>query len=468
MSRTPMTRLAPALLLVTGILVSDLALPTTVEAQGTYSVAGYSMAGARGTALKDIDAALVNPAILGLPGRRTFSMRLFSLNTHLDQNFMSLGRWNRWQGEFLDDVEKENYLSSLGDAANIRMQAEIATFGLQLGRLALGAYHVINAEARIPTDLFDLALNGNQLDRTYHFGEFGVGTEAVSVFHASYAFRFPAAIDTLLKLMVLPVKEIWGGIGIKYYMGHLYMGVDEGTIDFTFGESGVWGNADYLYHSAGIPGAELDSESDDPLIMRDDTFGASAGSGFGIDLGIAAVIDTGFTFHAGLLNLSPGIKWDNSTYNVRLTATADTIGIGTFMTFDEDAEEVDTDSLTSTDVELERIDSFRTPVPVILRFGTTYKVGRNLSLNAEFEHAFSRGLGYRTVPRVAFGFEYRLLNVIPIRAGMSLGGRHGMIGAFGFGLDLRAFVFEIAVANTGLTPGGIRGFGIATGLKMSF
>lgn len=466
MSRIQMTRLVPTLLLMTGIILAGIMLPTTLQAQGTYSVAGYSMAGARGTALRDIDAALVNPAILGLPGRRSFSLRLFSLNAHFDQSFMSLGRWKRWQGAFLDDAEKASYLASLGDAANIRVQAEIGSFGLQLGRLAFGAYHVVNAEARVPTDLFDLVLNGNELNRTYHFGEFGVAAEAVSVFHASYAFRFPAAIDTLLKLMVLPVKEIWGGIGIKYYMGHLYMGVDEGTIDFTFGESGIWGNADYRYRSAGVPGSELDPESNDPRIMQDNEFGAPAGRGFGIDLGIAAVIDTGFTVHAGLLNLSPGIKWNSSTYNVRLTAMADTIGIG--MLLDDDTEDSEIDSLTSSAVELERIDSFRTPVPVIFRVGATYKVGRNLSLNAEFEQALSRGLGYRTVPRLALGFEYRLLNVIPLRAGMSLGGQHGMVGAFGIGIDLRALVFEIAVANTGLTPGGVRGLGFATGLKISF
>ena len=51
---------------------------------------------------------------------------------------------------------------------------------------------------------------------------------------------------------------------------------------------------------------------------------------------------------------------------------------------------------------------------------------------------------------------------------MSLGGQHGMVGAFGIGIDLRALVFEIAVANTGLTPGGVRGLGFATGLKISF
>ena len=173
----------PALLLTAGIAVFALSTPTPAVAQGNWSVAGYSMTGARGTALRDIDAALVNPALLGLPGRRAFSLRFFSLNTHLDQTIMSMGRLERWSGAFLDAEERESYLNSLGKAASIKAQAEVGSIGLQIGRLSLGAYHVVNAEARVPTDLFDLVLNGNELNRTYHFGEFGIASEAVSVLH---------------------------------------------------------------------------------------------------------------------------------------------------------------------------------------------------------------------------------------------------------------------------------------------
>jgi len=174
-----------------------------------------------------------------------------------------------------------------------------------------------------------------------------------------------------------------------------------------------------------------------------------------------------WTVHGALLNLSPGITWNTSTYDVHLTATADTIGIGTFMEFDEEAETTDLDSLTSYDVELSRTGSFRTPVPVILRVGTTYQLGR-LALNAEFEQPFSRGLGYRPVPRLGLGMEWRPIFFLPLRAGLSFGGRHGLVAAVGLGLDFRLFVFEIAAANTGITPDGIRGFGVATGLKISF
>jgi hypothetical protein len=99
--------------------------------------------------------------------------------------------------------------------------------------------------------------------------------------------------------------------------------------------------------------------------------------------------------------------------------------------------------------------------------GTTLRY-RRLAINMEVEQAFTRGLGYNLMPRLGLGVEWRPIGILPLRAGMSLGGRHGLVGAVGLGLDLRALVWEIGVANTGLTPGGVKGLGISTGLKISF
>ena len=465
MIRYLLNRLPAALICLAA--VSILALPDTARAQGNYSTADYSMAGGRGTLLRDIDAALVNPALLGLPGRRSFSFRLLAGSIHVDQNIMSIARWNRWQGSFLDDEEKSSFLDSLGDFARVDVMTEVSSLGIQVGRFALGAYHIVDIETRLPKDLFELVLNGNELNRTYNFGDFGVNSESVSVLHASYAFKVPMAAEAYLPMTIVPVRELYGGVGLKYYMGHQYAGIDEGLVDLTFTESGMFGNAVYTYRSAGFPGGLVDDESDDPEVIADSTFSAVSGRGFGIDLGVAGVINDQVSFHIGLLNLSPGISWNSSTYEVRLTASADTISLGTFLELDEEAEETDLDTLTSYDAEVNKIGSFSTPVPVLLRMGTTLRYKR-LAFNIEFEQAFTRGMGYNLMPRLGLGIEYRPLGIFPLRAGMSLGGRHGLVGAIGLGLDLRALVWELGIANTGLTPGGVKGLGVSTGLKISF
>ena len=118
-------------------------------------------------------------------------------------------------------------------------------------------------------------------------------------------------------------------------------------------------------------------------------------------------------------------------------------------------------------MDVRKIGSFRSSVPLILRLGGTYRIGR-LALNAEFEQALTRGMGYNLVPRLGLGVEFRPIGLLPLRAGLSLGGRLGVGAAIGIGLDLKAFVWDLAVGNTGLTPGGVKGLGAATGLKISF
>ncbi|MFO7768296.1 MAG: DUF5723 family protein [bacterium] len=450
--------------LAAAILV--LLIPAAASAQGTYSVTGYSLMGGRGTLLTDIDAALVNPALLGMPGRSSFSLRLFSVSGHVDQSFTSRGLWNRLQGKLLTDQDKQDILDGMGPAASVNGLFEAAGPGVQVGRFALGTYMSVDAEALFPKDFVELALYGNQFDRDYRFGDIGLVSDVVSILHASYAFPMPFLQDAVRALPV-PVRGVWGGVTLKYYQGHAHSEIEGGETFLRFTPDGLVGSADYRFRTAGIPGGLVDEENDDPAIAADTTFAASSGRGIGLDLGLTAALTPDVTVHAALVNLSPGITWDNSTYEVQVTATADTISLGTFLELDEEADSTDLDSLTSHEVDVRKVGSFRSSVPLILRLGGTYRYGR-LALNAEFEQALTRGMGYNLVPRLGLGVEFRPVGLLPLRAGLSLGGKLGVGAAIGIGLDLKAFVWDVAVGNTGLTPGGVKGLGAATGLKISF
>jgi hypothetical protein len=311
----------------------------------------------------------------------------------------------------------------------------------------------------------EIALMGTDVDRTYRLAEIGVRSEVVSVFQASYAFSMPM-LDRLARNLLLPVEQINAGVAIKYYLGHGYAGDGEGVADLWLGRYGMTGTADYTYRTAGIPGGLIDEESELASVVADSTFRTRAGGGFGFDVGLAMQLSNGFSFHGTLLNISPGITWNRSTYALRVTASADSLSIGDFIEVGSQ-EAADIDSLTTHDLSFEPIGAFRTAVPLILRLGGTFRYGR-LAVNTELEQALTRAWGYNLAPRLGIGLEFRPLGFLPIRAGMTLGGRFGSAGAVGIGLDFRAVVLDLAVGNTGITPDGVRGLGLSGGLKVSW
>jgi len=469
-------RIIPVL---TAVLAVTLLLPEDLQAQGHYSPASLGMAGARGTLLKDIDAALVNPALLALPGRKAFSVRLFGVSSQVDQNFMSIGRWNDLQGELLTDSDKDRILDAMPSGGMVDGLVEVGSLGIQVGSWAFSSHTFLDLNATVPRDLFSIALRGTQVDRTYQMSETALEFESVTMLSLTHSFELPIR-DAQIPLLRLPLRQLYGGVSLKYYMGHGYARMEEGRAELFMGLDGYYGTADFLYRTAGIPGGEIDDDNEDPRVLADTDYSSSPGAGFGFDVGVAGVISDNLSFHGALLNLSPGIKWSKSTYQTRITARADTLSIAGFLDIDfdewkelglmlEDEEDVEAylDSLTSHDISFERRGSFRTMLPLILRVGGTYR-WRRVALNAELEQALTRALGYNLVPRLALGFEFRPIGMFPIRAGLSMGGRLGLVGGFGLGLDLKALVWDISISNTGLTPGGFRGLGVATGLKISF
>ena len=443
-----------------------LSLPSHAAGQIHYSPASQGMAGARGTLLRDIDAALVNPALLALPGRSPFSLRLVGVGTTIDQNYMSIGRWNDFQGKFLTEADKNDILDGVTDGGRISALVEAQTLGVQIGSWAISTHTLVNLDTNLPRDLLEVALKGTELDRVYHFGKFGMNVESLSAITLSHGFALPIQ-EAWIPGVWWPVKRLYAGVNLNYYMGHGYARMEGGRADLRLWQDGMLGDAEFVYKVAGVPGGELDDENDDPRVLADTTYTKTPGSGFGIDLGIAGEISDAISFHAALVNIGAGVKWNASTYRAVVVASADTIAVGTFLELDDEAETTDLDSLTSHDVSFERIGSFRTNLPMVLRVGGTIQLGR-LALNGELEKAFSEGFGYNRTPRLAVGLELRPLGFLPLRAGMSLGGRYGTMGAVGIGLDFKFLVFDLSVANSGITPNNINGLAVATGFKISF
>jgi hypothetical protein len=113
------------------------------------------------------DAMLVNPAQLAYPERPGFACRILGLEAEAGNNSFSIAQYNRYTGAFLGDSAKADILGSIPKSGLLLAggaQAAGAEFGY--GNFAASVRTAGSAEATLPRDAFDLALQGNELGRT--------------------------------------------------------------------------------------------------------------------------------------------------------------------------------------------------------------------------------------------------------------------------------------------------------------
>lgn len=107
-------------------------------------------------------------------------------------------------------------------------------------------------------------------------------------------------------------------------------------------------------------------------------------------------------------------------------------------------------------------------LPTRLNIGGLLQLGK-LGLSADITSSF-RDVGF-TEDETAFalGAEYRLLNFIPLRAGIRTGGVASTVYSVGTGIDLRHLTFTLAVSSTGTNPNNGSTLGAAwSGLVLRF
>lgn len=114
------------------------------------------------------DALWFNPAQLGGPDRPGFSCRIVDLGVGMDNNSFTFDQYNRYTGAYLDGTAKDDILRSIpvaGLALGVRGDAAAIEFGWS--NFAVSTRTVAVGRVRLPRDVFDLALCGNEPGRTY-------------------------------------------------------------------------------------------------------------------------------------------------------------------------------------------------------------------------------------------------------------------------------------------------------------
>jgi long-subunit fatty acid transport protein len=219
-----------------------------------------------------------------------------------------------------------------------------------------------------------------------------------------------------------------------------------------FDEFGVGLNVNYYY---GIAVAEVIS-SEGAVVTTNDTIlntvdivyrTGQGGGGIGFDIGAAGRINKKWTVSLALNNLFATLNWKNETFEHHIYPSQTGISIEEPDKSTEDPFKEDTLSTAP----------FKTSLPVVFHMGLAYDFLENLIFTLDLEQAFENKAGYSDRGQIAFGAQYKPLSILPLRAGMSFGGKYKYLFGVGFGVHAGFFNFDIAYAmHQGLWPTNIK------------
>ena len=443
-----------------------------VRAGERANIRGMAMARTFVATSRGIDAVGINPANLALPDSGTVTVSIIPFGAHAGSDFLDYDLYTSYftgietdsgrVARYMNESDKRRVLEAFEDATgrvSADVEATVVGISYRLGRtgaLALTVKEQIYAFADLPRDYVEFIFNGNPTGTKYEFG----GTEARVSWTREFALSFGANIPGVSFLPSFAV-----GLGAKLLKGYGFYEIQRFDTSLkTSVNATLTGVIDFLSRSAG----------EDPTRNRSlnaySFFPQPAGTGYGLDLGIAGAFNDYLSFGISVTDIGT-INWTKDT---RETYADTTIVV------DDPLQELQRDAIEDIVKGRKRsVESFSTPLPTSFRVGfalvvnnlpTFEKMPGELLVGLDYNQGFEETAITTTNPRVSLGVEYKPLPWLPLRSGFSFGGTDGVNLALGFGINAGVFDFELASENITwlFAPRSFSHGSVAAGMRLRF
>lgn len=390
-----------------------------------FDATSMGMGGAYGAVARGVSAIPWNPANLALPRDGWLEINFVGLNANLANSSLNISNYERYftqighNGTWTED-DITSILELIPDEGlDASVEVNANALGVAFGRYGISAQLVGQAKGLIPRAPVELVLRGN-LKEKYNIGQLdGNGYAAVKI---SAAASYPIKIKRYF-------DDFAVGLNLNYYRALAYTDVTEASGGFvtTF---------DHV-------------QSDIKLTGRL----AEGGSGFGADIGAAGVINKKLTISMSLQNVLGSINWNDQPQEF-------------MMKFNVDSADFTNIEIVQDDTTY-NIDPFSTRLPVVLHLGTAYELKEYLTLALDMVQAFTDGMGYSDQAKLSIGAEYRPTEIVPIRTGLTFGGKWGYAMGVGIGFHLKALQFDFAYnMHRALLPALSKGISVGFNVKI--
>ncbi len=411
------------------------------------------------------DAIGVNPANLALNDRTSFSLRTifplppinFATTTPLSvekYNYFFGGvtdaQGNR-VGRYLTQSDKDELNELLGEYDFIlNFQLNYLSFAInvneKVGGFGFAFTDRFGASLRLSKIFTDLIFSGLYPMKLYSLSDL----DAKVTFLREISFSYGRKI---LDFDYAFVKNIYGGIALKFVRGYYYLSTSKNNSFFRYDSDNVIRGAwDFEIQHALTPDIAKNYGKDSIISVKDFSFTLfpePAGTGLGFDIGVTSFINDQLRVSLAVTDIG-SITWDRNQAIIK--------GNGNF-TFEGYSSEEQLDSLVDKfkNVQSNLNTSFSSGLPTTLRLGLSYQLDQapfisrfpgKMLISLDYNQGLNSEIGNSTKPRVSLGIDWDPAKRIPnIRTGFSVGGKLGFMWGFGLGMSLGPIEFNFATSN---------------------
>ncbi len=347
-----------------------------------------------------------------------------------------------------------------GGIAHTQFNFDVTEFGFTVqsatvGGIGFSVSERVGVNLDIPEGYLKMLLEGfPETGATYTLDHTSVTASWLREFNLSYARVLPFELNW--------VRNISVGIGIKYIQGFGYFGTDHylGKIQTVVTQDStamssepISGNFDFLQHQSHIP----DSNFVDNIMKP-------AGKGLGFDFGLSAELFQAFRVGVSITDIGK-VTWDQNTKVI--------VGTGHFEVSDYSQQDSIKNAFKGNTHDTT---SFTSSLPTALHIGASLQLDKaafitnfpgQLLLAADMHFGFNEEPGNTKTPRFALGAEYRPVDAIPIRTGISIGGRERFTWSLGLGINTPVWDLDFATESIALltNPNSFRSGSFTLGMR---
>lgn len=400
------------------ILASVLASPVQAQSPLMLSTAGASLGLSDG-----VEALFANPAHLGMQQPTWVQVRVLGVGAGVHSNGLGLDDYRKYNGATLDDDDKSDILAQVPESGlSLWSEGSASALAVRAGSWGLAASGIGSARGNLDRDAIDLVLHGNADQPDWSFensqGD-GLAAWQLALSHGRQLFKLNGG-------------PVYGGLTASYVRG-LYL-ARAGQVQ-----------ADLATETTGLTG-----EATAEWVTAD------GGTGFGLDAGLAWQAQPNLLVSLSAEHLYHSIKWNSGTERSRYDLTFEDVTIDNFE-----------DSLWESEEVTEAIGSFNEGLPLHLRLGAGLTAGRT-RYAVEGSVWTADRFAASTTPALAAAIEHTVGSALPLRLGVSVGGRSKFAIGCGSGLHFGSFVWDLGIRfDRAIWIGSGSGLSVATAFDLA-